>query len=100
MARNLSTSERTLPGLQYMISRTSSISASWVDSLDQRHLHALDRGQRLLQHLPLLAAVASDPQLPRRRAEVERRGLRLVDVHRVTQHREVALLLRQALRQL
>src|SRR5712691_4658493 len=63
--------------------------------LHHRDLHAVDRRERVEQAVPLLAAVPSDPELSRRGAEVERRRLELVDVHRVAQDREEALLLRQ-----
>src|SRR5438552_10591442 len=62
---------------------------------DHRDLHAVDRRERVEQAVPLLAAVPPDPELACRGAEVERRRLELVDVHRVAQDREEALLLRQ-----
>src|SRR5215467_4136027 len=58
-------------------------------------LDVVDRGQRIEQAVPLLTALPSDPQLTGRRAEVECRCLEPIDVHRVAQDREVALLLRQ-----
>src|SRR5262245_65631090 len=61
-----------------------------------RDLHAVDRRQRVEETVPLLAAVPPDPELARRGAEVERRRLLLVDVHRVAQHREIGLFLREA----
>src|SRR2546426_5076386 len=63
---------------------------------DHRDLHAVDRRQRVEQAVPLLAAVPPDPQLSRRGPEVERGRFELVDVHRVAQDREEALLLRHA----
>src|SRR5262245_65905958 len=61
-----------------------------------RDLHAVDRRKRVEETVPLLAAVAPDPELTRRGSEVERRRLLLVDVHRVERDREVGVLLREA----
>src|SRR5579864_350821 len=64
--------------------------------LDDGDLHAVDWRQGLEQAAPLLAAVAPDPELTGRGAEVEGWRRDLVDRHRVAQDREVAGLLREA----
>src|SRR5215471_11481961 len=56
-------------------------------------------GQRIKQAVPLLAALPPDPQLTGGRAEVECGCPEPVDVHRVAQDGEVALLLRQPTRE-
>src|SRR5215469_14964317 len=58
-------------------------------------LDVVDRGQRIEQAVPLLTTLPPDPQLTGRRAEIECRCLELIDVHRVAQDGEVALLPRQ-----
>src|ERR1700730_11278823 len=63
------------------------------------NLDAVDRGQRIEQAVPLLAALPPDPELTGRRSEVERGNLEAVDVHRVAQDGEVALLVRQPTRE-
>src|SRR2546425_618749 len=63
---------------------------------DHRDLDAVDRRERVEQAVPLLAAVATDPELARGGAEVERGRLQLVDGHRVAQDRVVGILLREA----
>src|SRR5262245_43743888 len=68
-------------------------------SSHHRDLHVVDGRQRFEQAVPFLAALASDPELAGRGPEVERRRLEAVDVHRVALDREIALLLRQALRE-
>src|SRR5690348_13217027 len=60
-----------------------------------RDLDVVDRGQRIEQAVPLLTTLPPDPQLTGRRAEIECRCLELIDVHRVAQDGEVALLPRQ-----
>src|SRR5439155_6157275 len=52
------------------------------------------------QALPPLAAVAPDPELSGGRPEVEGWRGQLVEVHRIAQHGEIALFLRQPLREL
>src|SRR4051812_13519922 len=59
----------------------------------------MDWGQRIEQAIPLLTALSSDPELTRRCSEVERGRLDPVDVHRIAQNSEVALLLRQPSRE-
>src|SRR5437773_11217181 len=64
-----------------------------------RDLDVVNRGQRIEQAVPLLTALPPDPKLTGRRAEVECGCLEPVDVHRVAQDGEVALLLRQPTRE-
>src|SRR5438067_4617535 len=64
-----------------------------------RDLDVVDGRQRIEQAAPLLAPVASHPELTGRRSEVERGRLQLVDVHRVALDGEEALLLGEAARQ-
>src|SRR5690348_5441883 len=63
-----------------------------------RDLDVVNRRQRIEQAVPLLTALPTDPQLTGRRAEVECGCLEQVDVHRVAQDGEVALLLWQPTR--
>jgi hypothetical protein len=60
-----------------------------------RDLDVLNRWHRIEQAVPLLTAIPPDPQLTGRRAKVQCRCLEPVDIHRVAQYSEVALLLRQ-----
>src|SRR5439155_12498481 len=55
-------------------------------------LDAMDRRERVEQALPLLPSVPPDPELPGGGPEIEGRRLQVVEVQRVAQHREVALL--------
>src|SRR5215469_17317010 len=64
-----------------------------------RDLDVVNRGQRIEQAVPLLTPLSPDPQLAGRRAEVECRRLKPVDVHRIAQDGEIALLFRQSPRE-
>src|SRR5205823_6557739 len=66
---------------------------------DDGNLDVVDRRQRIEQALPLFAAFSANPELAGRRAEVERRRLEPIDVHRIAQNGEVALLFRQPARE-
>ena len=70
--------------------------AALLSGSHHRDLHAVDRRQRVEEATPFLAAVTTDPELAGRGAEVERGRAEVVDVHRVPQDREVALLLRHS----
>src|SRR2546426_10528977 len=63
-------------------------------------LHTMDWRKRFEEALPSLAAVAAHPELSGGGPEIERGRLQVVDVQRVAQHGEIALLLGQSLRQL
>src|SRR5438034_4698815 len=63
-------------------------------------LHAVDGREGIEQALPPLAAVAANPELSRRSPEIESWRGQLVDVQRVAQNGEVALLLRQSFSEL
>src|SRR5262245_26140754 len=62
-------------------------------------LHAVDRREGLEEAIPLLAAVAADPELAGGGADVKGRRLQIVDGHRVAQDGEVGVLLREPLRE-
>src|SRR5439155_24147436 len=55
-------------------------------------LDAMDRRERVEQALPLLPSVPPDPELPGGGPEIQGWRLQVVEVQRVAQHREVALL--------
>src|SRR5262245_31227940 len=60
---------------------------------------AVNWRQRIEQATPLLAAIATHPELTGRGAEVERRRAEVVDIHTVAEHREEALLLGHSARE-
>src|SRR6516165_4670706 len=72
------------------------VSSELLSGSHHRDLQAVDRRQRVEEATPFLAAIATDPELAGRGAEVERGRAKVIDVHRVPQDREVALLLRQS----
>src|SRR5215471_7053626 len=61
-------------------------------------LDVVNRRQRIEEAIPLFTTLPPDPKLASRRPEVERGSLEAVDVHRVAQNREIALLLGQPAR--
>src|SRR5262249_28439130 len=67
--------------------------------LHYRHLHIVDWRQRVEEAVELLSAIPANPELTGRRPEIQRRCFEAVDVHRVPQDSEVAVLFRKALRE-
>src|SRR5436309_13520653 len=67
---------------------------------DNRDFYAVDWRERVKQAFPFLAAVAPNPELSSRGAQVERRRPQLVDVHGIAQHGEVTLPFWQPFREL
>ena len=67
---------------------------------DDGGFHAMDRGQRGGDAFESFAAVAAAPELAGGRAEPDRGPAAVVDIHRVAQHREPGILLRQTVGQL
>src|SRR5438552_12066937 len=64
----------------------------FIRNSDYGDFHAVDRRERIEETVPLLAAVAADPELSGRRPEIKRWRPQFVYVHRVSQHRKIAFL--------
>src|SRR6266568_7861525 len=57
---------------------------------DHCNFYTVDRRERIEKAIPLLPAVAADPELSGRGAEIKGRRSQLINVHRIPQHGEVA----------
>ena len=86
-----------LPGVQHGERRTSTGGRSLRGDHTTATFTQWIGGSESNRHSHSSPPSRPDPELAGRGAEVERGRLQLVDVHRVAQHREEALLLRQAL---